>query len=555
MNVTRYGGLLLVTSVATGLACPARADQADPLAQSAATLAREAQTLENKRQNMPEAEILTLPESETVSVEAISDGSILIGAVTVTGASELGPHSFADVIESHIGQQANAAELQKLARAIADRARDRGYIFASAIVPAQAVDMGVVRVEIDEGHVDEVRIHGDHSKRLKRMLDQLAGKAVSREKLERVLKLASDLPGVAIRNTRFVREGKRGILHVATSRDRVALRLSADNYGSDSIGPVRARLAFDFTDLIGDGDNLSVLTVTSPFQPRELVYVTTRYSRLIGDEGLEVTLSASAGRTRPDNGPAFPAIIGNSQILSAQISYPLVRSNDTNLWLSGEMAYLTVEQDIVSIATVRDDIVTFTASAWGNIRLVGGRLSGGVNVTRGLDWLGATRDDEFLVSRDDGSGQFTKGVAWFSWQGPLAKALSLRVAGMGQVASRALLSPQEMGLGGPGFGRGFNFSERFGDQGVAGMVELRRQFRNPVKGVNWAQLYGFVDGGYVMNLSDGYGGGALVSAGGGLRAGIGKLELGAELAMPINTIRYEAGKKSPRVNLSVGYGI
>lgn len=61
-----------------------------------------------------------------------------------------------------------------------------------------------------------------------------------------------------------------------------------------------------------------------------------------------------------------------------------------------------------------------------------------------------------------------------------------------------------------------------------------------------------VDGGYVSNLGSGVGGGTLFSAGGGLRARIRKVELGFEIAAPVNAQRFDAGNKAPRVNFVAG---
>ena len=127
----------------------------------------------------------------------------------------------------------------------------------------------------------------------------------------------------------------------------------------------------------------------------------------------------------------------------------------------------------------------------------------------------------------------------------------MRVAANGQLASRPLLSAQEIGVGGSGFGRGYDFSERFGDNGFVGLVEIRESFDNLLPGVDWVQVYQFADGGYAENMADGFGSGARWSAGAGLRATMGKTTIAVELAFPLNAARGNSERKTPRVNLSV----
>jgi len=183
---------------------------------------------------------------------------------------------------------------------------------------------------------------------------------------------------------------------------------------------------------------------------------------------------------------------------------------------------------------------------------LGGRLWAGAGVVQGLGLAGTIVAGDPLASRFDGSARFTKAFCWANCTGGLGGGVSLRLASNGQLASRPLLSAQEIGLGGAYFGRGYDFNERFGDNGIVGLAELRRRFDEPVKGVSWLQLYGFIDGGYVADLGGSFGEGALGSAGAGLRAMIGQTEIGIETAFPLGAVRYESGDRSPRINLFVG---
>ena len=483
----------------------------------------------------------------------ILQNGIFVGSINVVGTKALTPDVFAPDLEPWLGKTVNNKGLSAIARSVASKARAMGYIFASALVPQQSVEMGIVRVELDEGAIDEVRIIGSDNRRLKSVLTRLVSRAALKADVERQILLAGDLPGVNVTSTRYAREDGKGVLIVEVSDDRVRASSVLENYGSRAIGPVRARLALELTGLLDDGDALSLNSVVTPLDPNELVYVSARYTIAPNEHGTQIALFAALGQTKP--GDRLPAQRSTGQSLSGgiNISHPLLRSDQASLWLNGEIGYLRVEQDLMGLVVQRDELTTVTLSASGNVRLAGGRLAGGVGLVAGLGLPGDTGANDPLASRSDGSGQFAKGFAWLNWQGQVANQISLRVAANGQVASRPLLAAQEIGFGGPGFGRGYHFSERFGDGGVMGLIELRRHFKNVTPFMQWAQLYGFVDGGYIYNLKQGFGGGSLISSGAGLRGGIGKAEFGIEAAMPINAPRYESGDKSPRVNVLIGY--
>jgi hemolysin activation/secretion protein len=512
---------------------------------AAATLGRDLAT-----QAVPtDARTVAMPVvTEAAPVESNATAGLFVGAVNVDGARDIPRAMFAPVIERFIGKQAGAPELQAMARAVANAAREQGYLFASAMVPEQVVDAGTVTVRLDAGAVDRVRIVGSRNVRLRQTLDKVRGRAVRKDVLERQLLLAGDIPGVTIVSTRYVREADGATLIVEVAEDRVAGSVGLDNYGSQDLGPARLRLRLDLTGLLDDGDQLTTQLVVTPLQPKELAYGSLRYSIGIGS-ATRVGVAAAVGKTKPGGSFFAGRVTGESRYGAIFVNHALLRSNRTSLWVNAELAWLRVDQKFDGDPAQRDDIATLTLSTTATTKFAGGRLWGGLGVVQGL---GPTKAGDPIASRLDGSAAFTKGVLWVDWTGNVSKMLSVRVAANGQIASRPLLAAQEIGVGGPGFGRGYDFSERFGDDGVLGLIELREAIEKPVSGVDWVQLYQFVDGGYVENKAGGFGDGARWSAGAGLRAAFGKTSIGVEAAFPINAPRYETGSKAPRVNLTVG---
>ena len=481
------------------------------------------------------------------------DGEIMVGAIVVEGGRTLRPAQFAPIIAPFVGRRLDATQLKALAQAVADMARDRGYVFASAWVPRQTVTSGVLRVRLDEGRIAEVRLNGAPNPAVGRTLAVLAdGRPVTRPTLERALLLAEDLPGVRIAETRYQREGDRGVLVVDTQDRRLVGNVQIDNWGSRAVGPVRVRVRADINGALLAGDELTLRGTLTPLRPRELGTVGFDYSIDTGLDGLRAGLGASYARVRPGRQTRTFEIDGRSTSLNANLSYPLLRRRNGNVWTTADFTVRDVEQDRAG-ALIRDDrLATLTLGVSGYRELGGGWLYGRLAARQGLGLFDATRRGDPLASRSGGSARFSKVDVYADWTGPVSGPLSLRVAAEAQVASRALLSSEEMGLGGPRFGRAYDYSERSGDRGVAGLAELRYDIKNaPIKD-RPTQVYVFADAGSIGNFGRGGRGGNLYSAGGGVRFDLSKVfDAGAEIAFPIGHDRFETRDRDPRLSFTL----
>lgn len=520
------------------------ADRAD-----AAVAERELAPARPRASAVPAASAIRRPVAE----QPAFDGEIMVGAIVVEGAKTLRSAQFAPLFSPYVGRRLDASDLKGLAQAVADKARAQGYVFASAWVPRQTVESGVLRVRLDEGAISEVRVKGADNPAIGRRLAVLAnGRPVTRPMLERALLLAGDLPGVRIAETRYQREGDQGVLVVDARGQRAVGSVQIDNWGSRDVGPLRARVRADFNGALLAGDQLSLRGTLTPLQPRELGTIGFDYAMDTGFDGLLAGFGASYARVEPGHQTRTYEIDGRSVSFNANLSYPVLRRRDANIWTTADFTVRDVEQDRAG-ALVRDDrLATVTVGVSGYRELGGGWLYGRIAARQGLGAFDATRRGDPLASRSGGSARFSKLDLYADWTGPLSGPLSLRVAGEAQVASRALLSSEEMGLGGPRFGRAYDYNERSGDRGVAGLAELRYDIRNlPVKSRK-TQLYVFADAGSIGNVGRGGRGGNLYSAGGGVRFDLSRVfDAGAEIAFPIGHDRYETGDRDPRLSFTV----
>ncbi len=489
------------------------------------------------------------PTSQAVAL----DGEYRVGAIIIEGRSALSVSDFVDILDSYSGHNLRSAQLDALVDAIASRARDRGYAFATAYIQPQALSAGVLRVHLDEGVIDEIRIEGADESAIRSQLAPLQnGRAVTLAMVERQILLAGDISGVHIRRSRYERENGRGILIVEASRSALDGYLELTNDGSQPIGPERARIDADLNGLILPSDEIDLTYTTTPFEPEELQYGNASYSVVVNSSGTEVGMVGSYSATEPGAYLSDRDVFGRAWRVGLEARHPLLRSRNASLWVEGELQLRDLRQEREGILVRHDRIPVIRAGLFTVAKVAGGRFRGRLTVSQGLSVLGATELGDPLASRDDASAVFSSLYAWADWTRDLPSDFSLRLAGRAQGSTDPLLSTEDLGLGGNSFLRGYNFSERFGDQGVMGSGELRYDWDDAAGLIDRLQLYTYADGGVVDNLANGRGNGSLASAGGGIRTDITRgLDFDIEVAVPLTGPRYDTDDMSPRFNVRI----
>lgn|GEM_PF-384757 len=501
----------------------------------------------------PQPQTLAQKTSDAPSTP-VPAGSITVGSIIIVGNETLPDSEFLDLIEEYTSQPISRQDLATLATRVAVRAQANGLIFATASVPEQRLDLGVLRVKLDEGRIDEVRLEGAQDAAIARQLSPLAsGAPITKDQLESQLLLAGDISGVRILGSRYEKEGERGVLVVKARRDRASAYAEVTNNGSKTVGPIRARIMADYNGLLSSGDEVTLTVGTTPLQPGELQFVRGSYKIAVDASGLELGTHLSYSSTAPGDFLSDREIDGKFWRAGVTAQYPLKRSRDFSVWVIGEFEVTDLKQERFGDLVRHDRVPAVRAGIHSRGRLAGGWFRGRIMASRGLDILSATDPGDPLASRSDASARFSSLYGWFAWQRPIAKSVSVAVGARGQVASAPVLVTEDIGIGGTSFLRGYDFNERSGDTGIMGFGELRYDWRGEGFWLPRAQAYLFADGGTVTNLEDGFGSGSLASAGGGLRLKVTRdMNLGVEMAVPLTGERSDSDSDSPLFNLRIG---
>ncbi len=524
-------------------------------AQDALDRTNPAQQIERERPMVDVEEAIRIEIQPVLDMPASTDegAGIAVGAILVDGLVALDRSDFAAVIEPFAGRTLDRADLRRLTDAIVNHARTRGYVLATAWIPEQALESGVLRVRVDEGGIDAIRIEGADDPAIRRQLERLlAIRPLTLAALQREVLLADDLSGVWIRKTRFERDGGRRILVVDARREAFggAVLLATD--GTKPVGPVRARIDLDANGLISPRDRVDLSFSTTPLDPDELAFFSARYSVVVNDAGTLLGAFGSWSRTEPGAYLAARELLGQSWQGGMRLRHPLLRRQRRGLWLEASAELQDLRQDSFGALARHDRIALARLGFYGFGQLAGGTLQGRATVSQGLDVLGATALGDPLASRPDAGPGFTTLSWWLSWRRALAARVSLSLAASGQLSSDPLLIGENFALGGNAFLRGYDFGQAIGDQGAAGVGELRYDWPKALGAVEHLQLYAFADGGMVSNLAGGRGDEALASSGAGLRADVTRtLDFDLEVAVPLTEPRYDTGDNTPRINVRV----
>jgi hemolysin activation/secretion protein len=439
--------------------------------------------------------------------------------------------------------------------------RNQGYILAQARVRQNASrSSGVLQIVVVEGYVDQVRFEGllDSVKPIAAIANGFengAPEPFHLSELERPLLILNDRAGVSarsyFRNVPDETAPGASTLYVRTERtDPVTGYVSFNNRGNLSSGPYQVDAGVQAHGLLGLGE-LARLRVIQTTQISELSYVRADTSVPIGRSGLRLNIGGSFSDGEP-GAPILRLIDHESDGWSFQsgFSYPVIRSRSENLYVRLDADLRNSESDQLDALAIQDRLRMVRAGFDYDVAdSLGGVNQLSFTLTKGIDGFGATANANPLASRFQGKTSFEKAEFYIARRQRISRNFELKLSASGQVANEILLSPEECGIGGLGFGRAYDSSEITGEDCIAGSAEVSWSLPTKSQTLKRASFYGFVEGGTVWNqgsfVADKQD--SLVAAGIGLRFEL-PFDITGEVegAVPLTRDVASEGNRSPR---------
>jgi hemolysin activation/secretion protein len=395
-----------------------------------------------------------------------------VHAFTFTGNTVFSDAVLKLRLERFVDLQLNLYDLTRAADAITRFYRERGYPIARAIVPAQTVEKGVVRIEVIEGRIGKISVVGNERYSDATLLGYAGSLPreglVTLEGLERGLLLMNDLPGLTARATlqAGAEFGTTDVL-VRAEEQRASGFVSIDNRGREEVGQRRLDASLELHNPLGYGDELGVRAIRS--EDDLLSYGRIGYGFPLGSSGLRGT--AIYSRTDYTIGGDFAAlgIEGDSNTRELALSYPALRSRRRNVVLGLGWRRTESNQTTLGVLTTADRIGLLNANVLGNWVHEDSAVTNATVIVSGNG-----RRNPFGQRQD---AQAAKLEIDLNHLRAASRNWDLYLRGNMVVSRDPLADTEKFALGGPDSVRGYQASELRGDQGRQATVELRRQFQ------------------------------------------------------------------------------
>ena len=418
-------------------------------------------------------------------------------------------------IAPYLNRPVSYEELLAAAQAVALAYRQAGWV-VSAVLPEQDISDGEVRITVTNALFGGVAMRGGEAVGLRLQNiesyiteQQTPLQPLRTDALERALLLIDDLPGLSatgvLRAGQYA--GETDLLVQLEASARHGGEISLDNTGARSTGYQRVLANWNKSGLLTWGDQFSanlVHTFTA-YQSDGSDYQRVNYSLPLGYDGLRLALGGSVFSYRlvssEFSGLGF---YGDSDAWDVELTYPLLRHQDKNLYLMGRAEHKHFDNQGAGTTVSR---YRLEEQSWG-VRAnlyddlgAGASSAGSLIVSSGFLDLRDSPTESTDATTTATNGTFTRLRYSLARDQGLGRGFSVFAAVNGQTADKNLDSSEKFYLGGSNGVRAYPASEGSGYQGFVLNLEARWK-----PSADW-QLAALYDYGYVtVNHDNSYSG-------------------------------------------------
>jgi hemolysin activation/secretion protein len=520
--------LLLLTAIVSASVLPVQAKAVSPQTEQKVESFLIAQRL-----NTPPAQDILPPSRQTIpaplppktqpapielpapkpspTTDVMPDGTLNTIQVTrfeVIGSTIFNATELAKVTQPFTNRPLTFSELSQASNAIAQLYIDKGYITSGAYIPPQRLESGIVKIQVLEGKLEDIKITG--TKRLNNSYIKhrvaLGTKApLNRDRLLEALQLLQLNPLIKTLSAELSAGTQPGenLLEIKVKEARSFQPiLILDNGRSPSVGSFRRRLSLAEGNLTGNGDRIQAdYANTNGSNSLDLQYTWPMNARN-GTLSLGYGFSSSKVIERPFNALD---IASSSNYYEIAVRQPILQTPKQEVALGLSLTRQS------SRASLLNNLVPFPspgADSQGNTTLWILKFS--------QDWTKRTSQDVLALRSEFSLGLDTFDATtqadgpdgrFFAWRGQgqwvriLAPDTLFLFRTQVQLADRALVPLAQIGLGGIESVRGYRQDALLTDSGIFASAETRfpiARFRNID---SLLQIAPFVEFGTGWNLS------------------------------------------------------
>lgn len=269
----------------------------------------------------------------------------------------------AAVTGEYLNRQLTFDDLQQMMQRLQGLYAAAGVPTAEAVLPAQDIVDGVLRIDLIEAEIETVEIQTNGSTNpefFRRSLSLKEGEKPDFTRLERELKVLAQSHDLAPGIDFAPGEQAAGTKVVIRANEPKNLRFAAslDNHGREETGTTRGHLTAQWASLTGWRDRLGVnLTASSGAWS-----LAASYDRPIGANGGRLVMGAHASNSQVIGGTFSDVqITSDSQGFSLGYRFPLQMEHDRSLYAAFGLTHDATQSEIATVQFADTTLTELTA--------------------------------------------------------------------------------------------------------------------------------------------------------------------------------------------------
>jgi len=400
--------------------------------------------------------------------------TVLLTRVEFDDSKFLSPAELDAIRGRYLGKKVDLAAIGRLVQEVNDLYAAKGQITASAVLPPQKLDGGVLKVKLVEGRVGKVGISGAIQTwpwYVRSQVPLAEGEVVDAPALNREVSIFNRLNELQIRAQLAAGAGF-GLTDVElglTEPPRNTAQISYDNQGVLTTGRYQGTLFLRHHNLLGIDDKLILYGSRS----RGSVLGSGSYTIPISPWGTRLGVTYTRSAYRIIGGPIrelHPEGISESGSLT--LSQPIFATDTILLQATGALGRGRGRSKLLDITTVDTNYIRTQAGGTLTVNLPNFTHSTSVN------WSQIAHEDTLAGTRRN----------YTIWTGNTASLWRITndiygsFVGSGQYTTESQLPGDQIyQIGGPTTVRGYPIGSAFGNSGFYGQAELHYALPEPLK--------------------------------------------------------------------------
>lgn len=429
----------------------------------------------------------------------------------VLGNSTLTNRDIESVLYPLLGDHKTLADVEVARAALEKTYHDRGFGTVFVDIPEQSVDAAIVRLQVTEGRLNEVRTSGARYFSERKILAAIP--AATAGTVPNVSALQKQISAVSVQTADrqivpVLKAGPfPGTVDLALNvNDKLPLHgsLELDNQYTPNTEPLRSTVSLSYANLFGEFDDLSVHYQFSPQNTRQVKVIAANYAWGALKNGWRPSV------TFVDSNSQVPAlstlgVLGKGQVYSARLAFPLTEAPGMPQSITVGADYKHFLQSVTvpptpgsaAAPTIASTPISYTnlslsySGQWSSDAAQGSLASAANFGPRGVPNNSTTFANKAFRSQPNYFYVKVDGLLLVHL--PVGFQLILRADG--QYAVEPLINNEDFSITGASAVRGYLEAESLTDSGIVGSVQLQSppwQFKT----VSIGDLFAFFDAGH-----------------------------------------------------------